>query len=326
MLIKQIRKELGKISKKVITTLEDFALIFGYGYRMMNYIRNNQNFNLNKRRISIIRNNLKLTLGHKAENVLKIVEKYKKYNPDIPDYANQKYTITRPNFFSDIYKDPQVMYWFGWLCSDGWVSQYGNKHYQIQLKLKRKDRIVIERFATAVGYEQNRIFDETYLIKDENGELRTIYSSRVIFGCKPMWLDLERLGIFEFKNYGLVPHIVKDLINRARKENPHSKLIQTEEGRLALNFLMGFYDGDGNHHGGMSARIVNTKKSFLDEIVDLYRIPNNVNVNNKRKVDKKTQKVVWKTRYQLSLGPELFEQMLLSYENSLQRKRPDNYK
>lgn len=30
--------------------------------------------------------------------------------------------------------------------------------------------------------------------------------------------------------------------------------------------------------------------------------------------------------YQLFLGPELFEQMLISYKDSLKRKRPDNYK
>ncbi|TKJ22684.1 MAG: hypothetical protein CEE43_05505 [Promethearchaeota archaeon Loki_b32] len=254
LLIKKLRNELGKISKSVTTTLGDIALIFGYGYRMMGYIRGNKNFILTKRRLSIIRDNLKLFLGNKAKKVIKLVEKYENCNPEIPDYANQKYTITKPNFFSDINKDPQIMYWFGWLCSDGWVSQYGNKHYQIQLKLKRKDRIVVEKFATAVGYEQDRIFDETYLYKDENGELRTILSSRVFFGCKPMWFDLVKLGILKFKYKGHVPYIIKDLISQARKANPDGKLILTEDGRLALNFLMGFYDGDGNHHGGMSAR------------------------------------------------------------------------
>ncbi|TKJ22683.1 MAG: hypothetical protein CEE43_05500 [Promethearchaeota archaeon Loki_b32] len=64
----------------------------------------------------------------------------------------------------------------------------------------------------------------------------------------------------------------------------------------------------------------------MKEIVDLYQIPNNININRKRKIDKKTQKVVWKTCYQLFLGPELFEQMLLSYKDSLKRKRPENYK
>ncbi len=102
LFIKNIRKELGKISSKVITTLEDVALIFGYGYGMMNHIRHNPNFILTKRRLSIIRENIKLILSKKAKDVLKIVDKYQKHNPSMLDYANQKYTITQPNFFSNI--------------------------------------------------------------------------------------------------------------------------------------------------------------------------------------------------------------------------------
>ena len=84
-----------------------------------------------------------------------------------------------------------------------------------------------------------------------------------MFGCKPMWYDLKKLGIFNFKNSGKVPHIVKQLINMAQLKNPSGQLISSKEGRLALNFLMGFYDGDGNYRGGMSARILNSKKTFL---------------------------------------------------------------
>ena len=148
------------------------------------------------------------------------------------------------------------------------------------------------------------LYDETSLIEDENGEIKVIFSSRVIFGCKPMWLDLVGLGIHDFKNHGSVPHIVKDLIYQVINENPKSRLIDTNQGRLALNFLMGFYDGDGNHRGGMAARILNSKKEFLEEIVKLYKIPNRVFITRKKKIDKKTQKIVWKSLYQISLGPE----------------------
>ncbi|MFX1310221.1 MAG: hypothetical protein ACFE8C_11025 [Promethearchaeota archaeon] len=324
LLIKNLRIELGRISKKYITTLEEIAFIFGYGYDMINYIRQHENFKLSKHRLLLIRNNLKLILGNKTQNSFQLIEKYEMYNPDILDYANQSYTITNPNFFSEIYSDPQTMYWFGWICSDGWISQFGNTHYQIQLKLKKEDRVIVERFAFAIGYDHNRIYDETYLRKDENGKLRKINSSRIFFGCKPMWLDLERLGIFEFKNEGKVPHIIKELIAKARKK--HIKLIKSIEGRLALCFLLGFYDGDGNHHGGMSARILNTKRRFLEEIVDLFGIPNEVRISNKKKLDEKTHKEVWKTKYTLYLGPEIFEQMLLAFKNSLKRKRPEKYK
>ncbi|MBA7668195.1 hypothetical protein ES703_76304 [subsurface metagenome] len=82
-----------------------------------------------------------------------------------------------------------------------------------------------------------------------------------MFGCKPMWYDLKKLGIFDFKNSEKVPRIIKQLINKAKLKSPFGQLISSKEGRLALNFLMGFYDGDGNYRGGMSARIFKIKYS-----------------------------------------------------------------
>ncbi len=325
-LIKNLQIEIGKFSKNVKTTLEDLALIFGYGYGMMSYIRQHDEYILSKERINLIKSNIKLLIGSNSNKIMKICEKYVKKNPDLPDYANHKYTITNPNLFHNIYENNEIMYWLGWLCSDGWVSQAGNTHYQIQLKLKREDRIIVERFANAIGYDQERIFDERYLVENDNGEIRPTYSSRVIFGCKPMWYDLKNLGIFDFKNSGKAPRIIKQLINMAKRKNPKSQLISSKEGQLALNFLIGFYDGDGNYRGGMSARILNSKKTFLEEIVDLFEIPNKVNINAEKYIDKETNKVIWKTKYQLHLGTDLFNQMLLSYEKSLERKRPENYK
>jgi len=78
--------------------------------------------------------------------------------------------------------------------------------------------------------------------------------------------------------------------------------------------------------GGMSAIIVNSKKEFLQRIAELFEIPNEVKIHSKKVFDEKTGKIKWKTRYRLSLGPELFKQMLLSYKNSLQRKHPMEYK
>ncbi|MFX1427384.1 MAG: hypothetical protein ACFFBE_13090 [Promethearchaeota archaeon] len=324
MLINNLRIELGKISQSVKTTLEDLALIFGYGYGMMGYIRQHDNFVLSRERISLIENNLIQVLGSNANGALKICKKYVDKNPNLPKYPNQKYTITKPNLFQDFYNE-NTMYWFGWLCSDGWVSQPDNKHHQIQLKLKREDRKIVERFADAVGYDHDRILDETYLLK-EDGNIRQIHSSRVFFGCKPMWHDLEKIGIFDFKNSEEVPRIIRHLVTEAKSVNPNGKLISSIEGRLALNFLIGFYDGDGNYRGGMSARILNSKKKFLEEIADLFDIPNSVKVNAKNYIDKNTYKIVWKTRYQLHLGVNIFEQMLLSYNESLQRKRPNSFK
>lgn len=319
--ISDLQIELGKISKSVTTTLMDLALIFGYGYGMMSYMRHHDEYVLSKERINLIKSNIGLLLGFKSKNILKICEKYVKKNPDLPDYANQKYTITNPKLFGNIY-DKETMYWFGWLCSDGWVSQPSNKHYQIQLKLKRGDRIIVERFAKAVGYELDRIFDETYLFEKDDGEIRPIHSSRVIFGCKSMWHDLQKLGIFEFKNHGRIPQIIRKLVNEAKDKNPDGKFIDTREGILSLAFLIGFYDGDGCHRGGLSAIITNSKKLFLEDVRNIFGILNSVSRSAKEVVDDTSGEIIWKTRYQLYLGTNLFNQMLIAYKNSLQRKRP----
>ena len=91
---------------------------------------------------------------------------------------------------------------------------------------------------------------------------------------------------------------------------------------MALQYLLGFYDGDGNYRGGYSARILNTKKVFLEEIKEIFEIPNKVVLNAKEKVDTKTGTIIWKARFQLSLGKDLFKQMLYSKRTSLKRKRP----
>ncbi len=205
------------------------------------------------------------------------------------------------------------------------MSQPGNVHYRIQLKIKRQDHIIAERFADIVGYEHERIFDETYLLK-ENNKIRGTNSSRVFFGCRIMWRDLEKLGIFDFKNSGKVPRITKKLINEAKIKNPFGDLMSTDEGRLSLIFLNGFYNGDGNYSGGMSARILNSKKEFFEEIREFFNIPSTVRQNSKGLRDKDTDQIIWKPRYQLYLSPDIFNQILLSYNLSLQRKRPDGYK
>jgi len=62
LLIKKLQKEIGKFSQEVKTTLKELALIFSFGYGMMTYIRNNKDYLLSKRRLSIIRNNLEFIL------------------------------------------------------------------------------------------------------------------------------------------------------------------------------------------------------------------------------------------------------------------------
>jgi len=100
----------------------------------------------------------------------------------------------------------------------------------------------------------------------------------------------------------------------------------TLPGRVALAFLLGFFDGDGYYSGVKSARIYANSKQFLEHIKDLF------NIKNRVCEDKTPGETLWvfdeiyisKGMYSLALGPKLFEKMLKSYNLSMQRKRPKN--
>jgi len=319
-----IRNELGNISDEIPVTLDEIALLFGFSRGHIVRIRANSDFLIDKERLDILQKNCKVLLRKKAENISKIISKYKERNPNLPDYAGQQYTIENPDLFNNIFNNPETLYWFGFLCADGYLTQDG--HYRIVIKLKRSDRKIIEKFAEFVGFDVERINDGITFFRNERNELKAFENSIIRFGCKTMWRDLESLGIFQFKIDEKLPNVIKLLIKEAIKKNPTGELKETKEGRLALMFLLGFYDGDGHWDGGMAAVIHNTKKKFLTQIKQYFKSPNDVRRAFKGIIDEEKGLIVQKPGWALYLGPVLFDGILSSYDNSLQRKRPPSYK
>ncbi|MBA7504718.1 hypothetical protein ES706_03372 [subsurface metagenome] len=81
----------------------------------------------------------------------------------------------------------------------------------------------------------------------------------------------------------------------------------TKSGKLALAWLLGFYDGDGHYGGERSASIASSSKTFLESIKRVFLSKNSVRIYEKSK--------------SLTLGPDLFEAMIWSYNKSMPRKR-----
>lgn len=318
-----IRNELGNISDEIPVTLDELALLFGFSRGHIVRIRANSDFLIDKERLDILKKNCKVLLGNNVKSILKIINKYKYRNPNLPDYAGQQYTIENPNLFGDIFNNPRTLYWFGFLCADGYLTRDG--HYRIVIKLQRSDRKIIERFAKFVGFDIERINDGITLFRNERNELKAFENSIIRFCCKTMWRDLESLGIFQFKIDGELPNIIKSLISEAKRKNPSGNLKETKEGRLALMFLLGFYDGDGRWDSGMSAVIFNTKKQFLKQIKQYFESPNDVRRVFNGLIDKETGALIQKPGWALYLGPVLFDGILSSYDNSLRRKRPPSF-
>ena len=61
----------------------------------------------------------------------------------------------------------------------------------------------------------------------------------------------------------------------------------------------------------------------------MSRIVNNLYIlkgDSKEKIDKKSGEIIWKTRYRLHFGSDLFKQMPNVRKDSLNRKKPNDLK
>lgn len=206
--------------------------------------------------------------------------------------------------------------------SDGSLEK-NRPRIKFELSAKDKDRIV--EFIKSIGLDINRI-EEYEKIYRYNGELKRSALARISFSSAEMAQDLLDLGFRKMKNNAQgIPEFVKSLISRAKSQVKGSKLhwATTTNGKIACAWLLGFYDGDGTYMGGRQARIYNSNKKILDEIKKFYGCENNVNIQTPRDEIIESEIQTKKPLYYLTLGPEVFEAMIFSYDQSMLRKRPD---
>ncbi len=319
---KQLRLELGKISGEIPVTNQELSHLFGRYSRYIKEVKERIT-NVNKRdynpdfKFSIEQlKELTSNLGDiNSKECVEIIGKYEKGNENLKEYSHEQTSITNKHAFAEI-KDRKTSYWFGFLCADAHVGQ---KTYEISFRLKRGDRERVEKFAKFTGYDLNQIKDSTEFYRYK-GEIRQTEMSKVRFTSKIMAEELYNNGFFsQSSKERKLPEIILSRIKEA--ESIGKNLSESKSGAIALSFLLGFYDGDGNYRGGRSARIYSSSKELLEEIKDVYKIKNKVNPlrpNFGEDVIKKD------SMYYITPGPDLFEQMLKTYKDSMQRKRiPD---
>ena len=93
-------------------------------------------------------------------------------------------------------------------------------------------------------------------------------------------------------------------------------LSDSEERKVSLAWLLGYFDGDGTVYYDrkglkFSGEIISSSKSLLQDIKDVYKIYNKIGFKDKNQ-----------GTYRLAIGPVIYKKMILVYSNSLQRKRP----
>ena len=329
---KKFSKELGRISGDIRLSKRDLSDIFGTGESYISTVidritnpshpRFNPNFKFSMEVLNQLSQNL-LVQKYSFMNIFKSIKKYETLNPDLKDYSNQQYTIENPEFFSNIY-NVAPSYWFGFMSADVWLAK---NIYRISFQLATKDMEQLNSFADKVGYARDRIITRVHF-RSYKGEIRRYKASKLEFICRPMWKELRELGLFgsksEIKN---VPVYVKKAIEMAKEEalNLDIHWSETNFGKVAHAWLLGFYDGDGTHNGGFSALVRSSSKKLIQEIKFLFGSPNKVLTLREpgSKVMAFDRLITSKGFFGLTVGTDVFKRMLLSYKDSMLRKRPN---
>lgn len=312
-----IELELGKISSDIELTYGELALILGrhkdYIYHIRKYIlsqnnrRYNPNYKFDLETLKEFKINLIVIFRNKARNSLSYIDKYIQLNQDLKEYLYEKVTIKKPHFFKTIDCEKKA-YWFGFLCAD--VKITGKKYgYMIRLELNTSDRERLIKFAKVIGFDVERIKDRERWYYDKNEELKLKKSSYIQFKSRSMLQDLLKNGLSTSASNRGLPNFVWNLNNS----------------NLALAFLLGFYDGDGSWFGGCSAEIYSSNKEILIQIKRAFQIEYPVRKTKNRVVDGFTGEIIHRAAYRITLGVELFEKMIKSYDGSMKRKRPSEF-
>jgi len=332
--INNLKRELGRISSIIEATLKELSQIFGKSQNFMvtlkssledssiNWFKTNYKFSIEI--LNELRDNLNID-KYSFKEAIRLSFEFQRLNPDIPYYSHQQYTITNVEAFHDIFT-VETAYWFGFLCADGYLggSESVNPH-RIAFELASKDKVSVIQFADFIGFDKRNIRERTRFFKVRNGNLKSFKSLVVEFQAKPMAEKLRELGIFGSKSKRKsLPHFVKHAIDEAKKESIFKDFhwSETNYGKIAFAWLLGYYDGDGNLKK-YTQRVFSSVKSLLEEVKEHFESPNEVvTMKEPGQIDFVMNKeIISSGFYTLTLSPEVFRRMLLSYRHSMERKR-----
>jgi hypothetical protein len=193
----------------------------------------------------------------------------------------------RIDYFHQI-DSKEKAYWLGFLCADGFLSKSFKQATHIRLELKRDDEDIIDKFCRSLGLNKSKKEYRTH------GPTKSV---EIRVACKPMVLDLMRLG----------------LIFRKSKIIEFPKLLNRE---MELAFLLGYFDGDGKQN---SPEVISGSKRFLEQVKDRFGLPYKLRIeHNDGEI---CGRKIRGTEYRLWLGVDLFVEMQQNYPGSMMRKR-----
>ena len=316
LFIELIELEMGRISCDIEVTYGELAKILGknedYIYHIRKYIlsqtnrRFNPDYKFDLETLGEFKINLRILLRERAKVSISFIEKYTNLNPDLKEYLFERVTIKNPHYF-ELIDTIEKAYWIGFLCADGQITEK-KFSYLIRLELKTSDRDRLVEFARVIGFDVERIKDRIRWYYNKIGELKEKKSSYV-----------------QFKSRGMVEDLLKNGFSSSANNRGLPDFVWISKEKLALAFLLGFYDGDGSWFGGRSAEIYSSNKELLIQIKQAFKIEYPVRKTKDQVVDDLTGQIIHRAAHRISLGAELFEDMIGSYNGSMERKRPPRF-
>lgn len=125
-----------------------------------------------------------------------------------------------------------------------------------------------------------------------------------------------------------VPPVIKEIV-RTAKHKSLDKWMFTEEGQTALAWLLGAYDADGSMTSKSSGRFFSSNKEYLYEIKELFGLKSEVTewVEPNIEMDIFSTKSMLKGCWSILIRSDgIFSEMMDSYPDSFDRKRPEKFK
>jgi hypothetical protein len=280
-------------------------------YRITNSNCKNYNpdYKFSLERLNKFKNHLTNYMKEKSNRCLSLIDKYRKINKDLKQYSKQQWSLHNSNLRDNYFKNIDTIekgYWFGFLCADGSMQVQSNDkiRYRISFELSFNDKERLLAFCKAIGLNTDKVKERNRTIQ-YGKKITNSKTAYIEFTCKPMSEYLERHGFLKLKKGQKIIDSIFD--NR----------------KIVLGFLLGYYDGDGSQG---KTEIVSKNKLFLKQIKEKLNIKskiikiidlNRINDNCLKGYQVKHNYNVWK----LSLGAELFNEIMNNYAESLLRKR-----
>lgn len=269
---------------------------------------------------------IKWTFAEKAENCNKLVQKYKNLNKNLKEYTQQKHNVGNPHYFKDILPgDLDKAYIFGFMGHDGFTTTEG----RIGLRINPDDKIIIDKLIRLIDLDMSKVkIHSEPIIQLYKGEKKVYPSLKLIFGCRPMAEDLERLGdIGSGSEDKEVPPVIRNLVEVA-KQKSLDNWMYTIEGQTALAWLLGTYDADGYYQSFYSGVIYSSHRSYLEEIRELFDINTIVREEKEPGWSEVFDRLCFtKGFYSLFISSKnVMIKMMENYWYSLDRKRPEKYR